>query len=310
VIWEEKRNYRLGSGKNVGSGAGFFLNLLTLSAPLVQFGRFGIRFYCFDDWFKMRALTFFLFLCSLCLFVDEARSGLLISEYIEGSGDNKGIEIWNNSETNVNLTGVRLEVYIDGSAGPTSTIFLATGFILAAGDVFVLCHPSASFAGSADQTSFSAAWTGNDAIVLRVGGIVQDSIGQVGFAPENEWGTNMISTADNTLRRVPGNTVGDTDPHDVYDPSAIFQEFPIDDFSHLGVAPTLLRFKIGASLTISNDFFHAHLTGPVNSSVVLDGSVNLQNWTPIQTNLCTTNGINVSIPLGTNAFRFFRARVP
>ena len=42
------------------------------------------------------------------------------------------------------------------------------------------------------------------------------------------------STADNTLRRLPAVTAGDTDPTDAFDPAAQWAGFPIDTFDGLG----------------------------------------------------------------------------
>ena len=47
-----------------------------------------------------------------------------------------------------------------------------------------------------------AGWfNGDDAVVLRKGTTVIDAIGQIGIDPGSEWGSGLISTADNTLRR-------------------------------------------------------------------------------------------------------------
>ena len=63
----------------------------------------------------------------------------------------------------------------------------------------------------ADQTNGSGWFNGDDAIVLRKGTTVLDLIGQIGFDPGTEWGTGVTSTADNTLRRKPTITAGDTE---------------------------------------------------------------------------------------------------
>jgi hypothetical protein len=76
--------------------------------------------------------------------------------------------------------------------------------------------------------------TGNDAVVLRKGGQVVDSIGQVGFDPGTEWGTGMASTMDNTLRRRAFVDAGDTNPSDVFDAAAQWEGHPTDTFDGLG----------------------------------------------------------------------------
>jgi predicted extracellular nuclease len=95
--------------------------------------------------------------------------GLFISEYGEGSSFNKVVEIFNRTETAVNLgaAGFAIEIYFNGSTSPSQTIYL-TG-TLASGDVFVLAHPSADAAilAVADQTSSGVLFNGDDAVVLR-----------------------------------------------------------------------------------------------------------------------------------------------
>ena len=43
-------------------------------------------------------------------------SELFISEYIEGSGNNKAIELYNPTATAINLTGYRLERFSNGES--------------------------------------------------------------------------------------------------------------------------------------------------------------------------------------------------
>ncbi len=63
------------------------------------------------------------------------------------------------------------------------------------------------------------------------------------------------------------------------------------------------------SLTASNGFFWMRLAGPPGRNVVVEASPNLQTWTPVQTNALLPDGLALSIPLGTNQYQFFRARL-
>ena len=76
--------------------------------------------------------------------VNRAPGDLFLSEYLEGSSNNKAIELYNPSPTSVNLStdGYVLEIYSNGSATTSSTITL-TGTV-AAGATFVIKHTSAS----------------------------------------------------------------------------------------------------------------------------------------------------------------------
>ncbi|MEV5207199.1 lamin tail domain-containing protein [Micromonospora sp. NPDC053740] len=164
-----------------------------------------------------------------------APTDLFISEYVEGSSNNKAIELFNGTGTAVDLAagGYQLQLYFNGAT--TATTIALTGSV-AAGDAFVFASASAGAAilAQADQTTGASLFNGDDAIVLRRGTTVLDSIGQVGVDPGTEWGAGVTSTADNTMRRLPSVAAGDTDPSDAFDPAAQWAGFPVDTFDGLG----------------------------------------------------------------------------
>ena len=165
---------------------------------------------------------------------------IFISEYVEGSSNNKAVEFYNPTGSAIDLDGAddyTIEFSFNGGAS-TQTIDL-TGTI-AAGEVYVLADDSADPAilAVANQTDASAFFNGNDAIVLKKNGIVIDAIGQVGFDPGTEWGTGDTSTEDNTLRRKSSITSGDLNPNDVFDPAIEWEGFPVDSFDNLGIFGT------------------------------------------------------------------------
>lgn len=161
---------------------------------------------------------------------------LFFSEYIEGTSNNKALEIFNNTGAAVDLAAgsYNVQMFFNGSASAGLTINL-TGTV-AHGDVFVLAHSSAAAAilAQADQTNGAGWYNGDDAVVLRKGTTVIDSIGQVGFDPGTEWGSGLTSTADNTLRRKASITAGDSNPTDVFDPSLEWDGYATDTFDGLG----------------------------------------------------------------------------
>ncbi len=74
--------------------------------------------------------------------------------------------------------------------------------------------------------------------------------------------------------------------------------------------PLDFRFDTNAgSMMISNDVFQARMIGPPGRDAILEGSVNLQTWTPVQTNTLSPDGWQISLPLGTNPDEYFRARL-
>ncbi|WP_229400419.1 lamin tail domain-containing protein [Micromonospora okii] len=164
-----------------------------------------------------------------------APTDLFISEYVEGSSNNKAIELYNGTGAPVDLAagGYRLQFHFNGSAAATTVALTGT---VAAGDAFVFAAASAAPAilAEADQTTTIGLFNGDDAVVLRRGDAVLDSIGQVGVDPGTEWGTGLTSTENNTLRRLPTVTSGDPDPSDAFDPAAQWAGYATDTFDGLG----------------------------------------------------------------------------
>ncbi|HYH92745.1 MAG TPA: ExeM/NucH family extracellular endonuclease [Candidatus Saccharimonadales bacterium] len=165
------------------------------------------------------------------------------SEYIEGSGNDKALEIYNGTGAPLDLGagGYRVKMYFNGATSTTgSTLTIALTGTVAAGDVFVLAHGSASAAilAQADYTSgTTTGWfNGDDAIELAstVAGNVLDTIGQVGNDPGTEWGSGLTSTQDNILRRKGSVHIGDSNGADAFDPSVEWDGFLLDTMSDLG----------------------------------------------------------------------------
>lgn len=165
-----------------------------------------------------------------------APGDLLFSEYLEGSSNNKALEIYNPTSAPVDLAaaGYSVQQYTNGSTSVGLNVAI-TGTI-APGDVFVLAHSSSNPAilAQADQSANLGFFNGDDAVALVKGTLIVDVIGQLGLDPGTEWGTGLTSTADNTLRRVPATCVGDSDGTDAFDPSVGWTGFAIDTADGLG----------------------------------------------------------------------------
>ncbi|SHK87034.1 endonuclease [Hymenobacter psychrotolerans] len=140
---------------------------------------------------------------------DQAPAGspctdLYFSEYVEGAASNtKALEIFNPTSAPINLTGVRIELYANGSATPTSTQAL-TGTI-DPGDVYVIANTgvvSPLVLAQADLQSSVGFFNGDDAIALIDGTDTLDVIGVIGVDPGTTWTIpGGGSTTDNTLVR-------------------------------------------------------------------------------------------------------------
>ncbi len=165
-----------------------------------------------------------------------APTDLIISEIIEGSSNNKAIEIYTGTGAPVDLAagGYSVQMYFNGSGSAGLTIGL-TGTV-AAGDVYVIAQSNADpiILAQADQTNGSGWFNGDDAVALVKSATIIDVVGQIGFDPGSEWGTGLVSTADNTLRRKADVCVGDANGADVFDPSTEWDGFAQNTFDDLG----------------------------------------------------------------------------
>ena len=110
---------------------------------------------------------------------------LFFSEYIEGSSNNKALEIYNGTGAAVDLAtgGYNVQMFFNGN--PVSTLTINLTGTVADGDVYVVAQSSANatILAQADQTNGSGWFNGDDAVVLRKGTTVLDVLGQVGFDP-------------------------------------------------------------------------------------------------------------------------------
>ena len=159
---------------------------------------------------------------------------LFFSEYIEGSGNNKALEIANITDTSINLSTYQLKMYFNGKTTAGLTINLEGN--LKPGDVHVIAHGKASsdIIKVADQTQSSGWFNGDDAITLVKSDTVIDSIGQIGFDPGSQWGQDLQSTKDNTLRRDLNLDNGDTDPYNAFNPVSEWSGYANNTFENLG----------------------------------------------------------------------------
>ncbi|WP_110517026.1 DNA/RNA non-specific endonuclease [Herpetosiphon llansteffanensis] len=157
---------------------------------------------------------------------------LFFSEYVEGSGSNKALELYNNTGASVSLSGYSIQLYANGATNATSSVNLSGS--LANGATYVIANASASSSllNLANITNGVANFNGNDALVLTYNGAVVDSFGQVGNDPGSSgWGG---LTTDRSLRRKANIASGDTNRSDSFSPSSAWDAYSSDTFSGLG----------------------------------------------------------------------------
>jgi len=163
---------------------------------------------------------------------------IFFSEYVEGSGFNKAVELYVHAGSGVDFDalGCELRRYSNGSASVSGTSVLPSTS-LDAGDVFVFCLDNAgNTVPNCDDSGTAANFNGDDAVALfctELGGFV-DVIGQIGVDPGSEWGSGATSTANNTIRRDCSVTEGDANGADAFNPAAEWIGFASDTFDDVG----------------------------------------------------------------------------
>jgi predicted extracellular nuclease len=108
-----------------------------------------------------------------------ANAEVLISEYVEGSSNNKAIELYNNSDVAIDLTGYKLVRYKDGDSAALDMVELTD--TIAAKSVKVILHSSAAITlpASTDSMTGNLYFNGGDAVGLLKDGVLVDVVGDI-----------------------------------------------------------------------------------------------------------------------------------
>ncbi len=167
--------------------------------------------------------------CSATCTIETA----FFSEYVEGTGNDKAIEIHNS-------TGAPLACSVGLYSNGSTTRSSITNITIPAHDEWVICNTTTGSplignpACNQSVTGGVVNYNGDDALDLICGGVTVDVIGQIGFDPGTTWGTAPTTTLDATLRRKCTATAGDTVGNDPFVPATNWTGFPVDTTSDLG----------------------------------------------------------------------------
>jgi endonuclease I/chitodextrinase len=152
---------------------------------------------------------------------------LLFSEYIEGSSNNKALEIANNTGASVNLSTYTVKKQTNG-AGAWSTGLTLSGtlnsgskFIVVNSSISSTCYSTSS--ANISTTATELTFNGNDAVGLFKNGVLIDIIGTFNGGTAN-------FAADVTLRRK--STI--TSPSTTFNLAAQWDSFTTDSCTNLG----------------------------------------------------------------------------
>ena len=164
---------------------------------------------------------------------------LIFSEYIEGSSNNKVIEIYNAGDIPISLGEYQIIRYTNGKGEGEGVEIPLRNVLLNAGSTFIVAHSNSAteLIAIANQTSGNLNHNGDDALALShiISGTLVDMIGKIGQDPGSEWGNGDLTTKNHTLRRKSHIVTGDKNGSDLFDPAVEWEAFAIDTFDGLGV---------------------------------------------------------------------------
>lgn len=175
----------------------------------------------------------------------SACSDLFISEYVEGSSNNKALEVYNPTNTTVNLNNYL--IYKSMNGGQSQAVFGMRG-LLAPGQTYVMASGQSDslLRIKADTLSGFFNYNGDDALALLRGTDTIDVIGVIGVDPGDSWPVGSGSTIDRTLVRNYYTYIGTTDWNIG---SETWDVYPVNTFDSLRVHHTA---PCGSILPIPN----------------------------------------------------------
>lgn len=195
---------------------------------------------------------------------------VFFSEYIEGSSNNKALEVYNGTGEDIDLS--EYTVRLGSNGGDWGNTLVMNG-ILPAGEVYVIANSSAVSAilDIADTTSSVTFFNGDDAIGLFHDGVLIDVFGTYQLDPGTAWDVAGVTNAtkEHTLVRKQAVTTGNPDWPSSAGTNADDSEwivYPQDTFRYLGsrvwIAPDPITLKTRWEILPGDvDFFqNDHLT--------------------------------------------------
>ena len=208
----------------------------------------------------MKKSLFMICIFSVIFINAQDCSELFFSEYVEGYSQNKALEIYNPTQSSIDLGQYKIERYSNGSTNSSAGGITNLSGVIASGDVFVItngetdttaqfgfCDPALRALGDFSEPNGSYPtplhMNGNDAIVLTKNGAPIDIIGRVGEDPASgAWTDDVASgftmgtwwTAQHTLIRKSTVLEGDKDGTDLFNPSLDWDSLPVGCWDNLG----------------------------------------------------------------------------
>ena len=233
----------------------------------------------------MKRTLFFALTAAAVMSTQAQNPNVFFSEYVEGSSNNKALEIYNGTGAAIDLGNYRIASAANG-AGYTNNYQFASGTTVAAGDVYVVAHSSsaANILAVADLTinATPVYFNGNDARALEylpTGATTWVQLDVIADPNSNSYpdvaGVSQ-GTQNRTIRRKTTITTGNTD----FSVSAgtdatsseweVFAQDNVDDLGSFGTATstdpeisfnnsadTVFMNVFSADLPVSYDFYYS-----------------------------------------------------
>ena len=237
-----------------------------------------------------------------------AQTGVFFSEYIEGSSNNKAIEIYNGSGSELDLTNYRVIRANNGAITLSDSLTLSG--TLSVGDVFVIANSSAvsDILDVSDITSTLTYYNGDDFMGLQFDSagtwMTIDAIGVLGEDPGSSWPVAGVAnaTGEHTLVRKTSITTGNSDWASSADSTTEDSEWVVydqDTFNYLGQHP-------GGTfpVVLPKIFFSEYIEGGSNNKAIEIYNGEDAEYDLTQLNILTNYNGNTwsgmhSFPIGT-----------
>lgn len=151
----------------------------------------------------MKPLTYslFAFLFFTPFFLNAQCDDLFFSEYIEGSSNNKAIEVYNASNSSISLSDYEIHLFSNGNTSANSAISLSGS--LGSDSVYVISNSSAGLTGitnEADQFTGALNFNGDDALAL-INTITNDTLDLIGvIGQQSIWSISGINSVNGTTQ--------------------------------------------------------------------------------------------------------------
>jgi predicted extracellular nuclease len=202
-------------------------------------------------------LSFILTLSSFSLIAQDC-SELFFSEYVEGSSNNKAVEIYNPTDSPIDLSSYSIERYSNGSDAVSDEMNLSG--TINAGETWIVTNSDTNSTNEfgyimVELYNMADQWApvypsplymnGNDAMTLSKNGSIIDIIGKIGEDPGDAWTDDATAgftdanggawwTKNHTLVRKASVKSGATTSPILFNPAAEWDSLSINTWTNLG----------------------------------------------------------------------------